>query len=64
MLNPIQYYQLARWLYLRRVPILPRLVTRLCEFLFHCYPPYTAEISEGFEVGYHGIGVRVYARRG
>jgi len=39
-----------------------RAITRFSELVFHCYLPFTAEIGEGFQVGYHGIGVVVHAR--
>ena len=62
MLNPVTYYRLARWLYLHKVPLLPRVVSRFCTFWFHCYLPHTSDIGRGFEVGYGGIGVIVHGR--
>jgi len=62
MLNPVAYYRLARWLYQKRIPFLPRIVSRFCVLLFHCYLPYTAKIGPGFQVGYNGIGVIVHSR--
>jgi serine O-acetyltransferase len=62
MFNPVPYYRLARWLYLRGIPILPRIVERLNFLVFHCYIPYQAEIGEGFEVGYWGVGVVIHPR--
>src|SRR5579859_6385380 len=60
MFNPVFYYRLARWLHLRRIPLLPRVIQRLSVLLFHCYLPYSAEIGEGFEVGYWGVGVVIH----
>jgi glycosyltransferase involved in cell wall biosynthesis/serine acetyltransferase len=60
MLNPVSYYRLARWLYLRRIPLLPRVIGRLSVLLFHCYIPCTVEIGEGFEVGYWGMGIVIH----
>lgn len=60
MLNPVSYYRLARWLYLRRIPLLPRVITRLSVLLFHCYIPCSVEIGEGFEVGYWGMGIVIH----
>src|SRR2546426_6921073 len=62
MFNPVTYYRLARWLYLHRIPLLPRLVEILNVLVFHCYVPYTVEIGDGFEVGYWGIGVVIHPR--
>lgn len=62
MLNPLPYYRLARWLYVHRVPLLPRIIQRLNVFVFHCYIPYTVEIGEGFGLGYWGLGVVIHPR--
>jgi glycosyltransferase involved in cell wall biosynthesis/serine acetyltransferase len=60
MLNPLTYYRVARWLYVRGVPILPRIIDRLSVLVFHCYLPHTISIGKGFELGYWGIGVVVH----
>ncbi len=62
MLNPVKWYRVARWLYVHEVPLLPRLLDRLIEFVFHCRLPYTIEIGEGFEVGHYGLGVFIHPR--
>jgi glycosyltransferase involved in cell wall biosynthesis/serine acetyltransferase len=62
MFNPVSYYRLARWLYLRKIPLLPRIIEKLNFLVFHCYIPYQAEIGEGFEVGYWGVGVVIHPR--
>ena len=62
MFNPVSYYRLARWLYLRGIPLLPRIIEKLNVLVFHCYIPHQAEIGEGFEVGYWGVGVVIHPR--
>lgn len=62
MLDPVIYYRIARWFYCHRIPILPRAIKRLSELVFHCVLPYTADIGDGFQVGYHGFGIVVHAR--
>jgi glycosyltransferase involved in cell wall biosynthesis/serine acetyltransferase len=62
MFNPVSYYRLARWLHLRGIPLLPRIIEKLSFLVFHCYIPYQAEIGEGFEVGYWGVGVVIHPR--
>jgi serine O-acetyltransferase len=62
MFNPVSYYRLARWLYLRGIPLLPKIIEKLSFLIFHCYIPYQAEIGEGFEVGYWGVGVVIHPR--
>lgn len=60
MLNPVTYYRLARWLHLRGIPVLPRVIERLSVLVFHCYVPYTVEIGKGFAVGYWGLGIVIH----
>jgi serine O-acetyltransferase len=60
--NPVSYYRLARWFYLRGIPLLPRIIEKLNFLVFHCYIPYQAEIGKGFEVGYWGVGVVIHPR--
>lgn len=62
MLDPVPFYRVARWFYRHRVPLLPRVIKRFSELLFHCVLPYTADIGDGFQVGYHGFGIVVHAR--
>lgn len=42
--------------------MLPRIISRLSQLVYHCYLPESADIGDGFDVGYHGIGVIVHAR--
>ena len=62
LLNPVSYYRASRWLYLHKVPVLPRAIKVFCELLFHCELPYTAKIGSGFEVAYRGFGIVVHHR--
>lgn len=62
LFDPVAHYRVARFLYLKRIPLLPRVLTKLSQLLLHCYLPYTAEIGEKCAVGYNGIGVIVHAR--
>jgi serine O-acetyltransferase len=62
MLGPIQCYRAARWLYLHKVPLLPRVIDRLSVLIFCCYLPCTAEIGPGSAVGYWGMGIVLHER--
>lgn len=62
MLRPEPWYRLGRWLYVHKVPFLPKVIDRLIEFVFHCRLPYTIEIGEGFEVAHYGLGVFIHPR--
>ena len=62
VLDPVTYYRAARWLYLRKVPVLPRLLKVFCELVFHCDLPFTAQIGANFQVAYRGFGIVVHQR--
>lgn len=62
VLDPVTYYRAARWLYLHKVPFLPRLLKVFCELVFHCELPFTAKIGPGFQVAYRGFGIVVHHR--
>jgi glycosyltransferase involved in cell wall biosynthesis/serine acetyltransferase len=49
-------------MYIHRIPLLPRILEKLNMLIFHCYIPVEAEIGEGFEVGYWGVGVVIHPR--
>jgi L-malate glycosyltransferase len=62
LLDPVIYYRASRWLYVRRVPLLPRVIKVVQELLFHCEIPFTARIGAGFEVQHRGFGIVVHPR--
>lgn len=62
LLDPVTYYRASRWLYLHKVPLLPRIVKVFCELLFHCELPFTAKIGSGFQVAHRGFGIVVHPR--
>lgn len=61
-MNGIYIYRLARWAYLHRIPIVPKLLYRLNYLLFHCSVPYTAEIGRNTKLGYGGLGIVIHSR--
>lgn len=61
-MNAISFYRVARWLYVKRVPILPNIIQAFIFLLFNSYIPYTAKIGKGTRFGYGGIGVVIHAR--
>lgn len=62
LLNPVSYYKLSRWLHLRRVPLLPRLIKVCSEIVFHCELPYATSIGPGFQVEHRGFGIVIHPR--
>ena len=56
-MNAIAIYRIARWLYLHKVPLLPKILQLVIFLLFNSYIPYEAVIGKGSTVGHRGIGV-------
>lgn len=61
-MNAIYLYRVARWMWLHRIPILPKLIYYLIFLLYNCSLPYTAKIGKGTRLGYGGMGVVIHAR--
>jgi serine O-acetyltransferase len=62
MMNPVRFYRVARWMHLRGVPLLPKVVERLAVLIFHCWLPRGADIGGGFAVGHWGFGIVIHPR--
>jgi serine O-acetyltransferase len=59
-LDAMTLYRLARKLYQRGVPVLPTVLRKAIYYLNSSYIPYEAEIGEGTQLGYGGIGVVIH----
>lgn len=62
MLNAIVFYRISRWLYLHRIPFLPKLITLLIFLIYNSKIPYQAHIGKGTKFGYGGMGVVVHSK--
>lgn len=62
MLNSIHLYRIARWFYLRRIPVIPSLITGVVFLLYNSYIPASADIGPGTKLGYGGMGVVIHSR--
>ncbi len=60
MLDALDLYRLARALHLRGVPLLPRVIRKATLYLHGSFVPYEAQIGEGTELGYGGLGVVIH----
>lgn len=47
----------ARWLYLKKIPLLPRIFNRLTRIVYSCEIPYTANIDSSVNFAHKGLGV-------
>ena len=59
-MNPIFLQRLSYSI--RKLPILPWLITLFIRLIFNCYLPYKLKLGEDFVVGYGGLGVVVHER--
>lgn len=62
MINAVFFYRQAHWLYLHRVPFLPKLITLFIFLVYNSKVPYQAEIGKGTQLGYGGIGVVIHQK--
>jgi serine O-acetyltransferase len=53
----IKTYNIARWMYLKKIPFLPRVFNRLTRLLYACEIPYTAKIEKNVTLAHKGLGV-------
>ena len=59
-MNPVKLQRLS--FRLRKLPILPKLITYLIRFVFNCYLPFNLHLKKGFILGYGGLGVVIHER--
>ncbi len=56
----IYCYRFAHALHVRRVPVLPKLVSYAMRFAFSCWIPAQASIGKGTQLGYGGLAVVIH----
>jgi serine O-acetyltransferase len=59
-LDAMELYRFARRLHQRGVPLLPALLCKAIYYLHSSYIPFEAELGEGTQLGYGGIGVVIH----
>lgn len=60
MPNAMFFYRLAHWLYLNKIPVLPKLIQLLIFILYNCRVPFKAKIGKGSFLVVKGIGVSLH----
>ena len=58
----VRWYYLARFLYLKRVPVIPQIIYKLSRIIFACDLKYTAEIGKDVGFFHNGLGVVVHSK--
>jgi len=61
VLDVVSYYRVARWFYLRSIPLLPAAITYFVRLVFGAWVPPTARLGSNVRLGYGGLGVVIHA---
>jgi serine O-acetyltransferase len=61
-MNLINFHHLAHRLYLKKIPILPKIIYYLQFLIFNSSVPYKCKIGEGSKLAYGGMGVVIHER--
>lgn len=61
-MNAIKLYRISRKLYLKKIPVIPKLIKNIIFILFNSIIPYSAEIGEESKFAYGAIGVVVHSK--
>lgn len=62
MLNVYNWYKFSNFLYKKKIPIVPSILTYMIRLIFGGYIPATSEIGRGTKIGYGGIGIVIHGR--
>ena len=60
MPSAIVFYRIARWLYLHRVPLIPKIMEGLIVVFYGAKISYKCEIGAGSDFAYRGLGVLLH----
>ena len=60
-MNAVNLYRISRWFYLKKVSVLPDLISKSIFLIFNSYIPPSAAIGEGTVFAYGAIGVVLHA---
>lgn len=59
-MTAIKLYRISHTLYLKHIPVLPKVFYRLIYFVNNCHLHYQTEVGEGTTLAYGGIGVVIH----
>jgi len=58
----MRLYRLSRFLYLHKIPIIPKVISRTIRFLFSAEIPYTCTIGQNVQLKHGGLGIVLHDR--
>ncbi|REL36978.1 serine O-acetyltransferase [Thalassotalea euphylliae] len=56
----VRWYYLARYLYLKRIPLIPQIIYKLSRIIFACDLKYTADVGKNVGFFHNGLGVVIH----
>jgi serine O-acetyltransferase len=56
----IKWYRVSRFLYLKRIPLLPKIIKKMIRVLFSAEIPFTCIIEKGVILKHGGLGVVIH----
>lgn len=56
----VRLYYLSRWFYLKKIPIIPKLIYYYIRIVFACDVKYTADIGKNVGFFHNGLGVVIH----
>lgn len=59
-MNPVLLQRLSYSL--RKLPVVPKLITYFIRFVYNCYLPYNLKVGKGLVLGYGGLGIVIHDR--
>ncbi|WKK66466.1 serine O-acetyltransferase [Lutimonas zeaxanthinifaciens] len=59
MPNAILFYHIARWFYLHKVPVLPKIIQGIIFLIYNCHISYKASIGKGSFLLHKGIATLI-----
>ena len=60
MVGAVSFYRVANFLYRKRIPFLPKVITYCNRLLFACWLPYSAKLGKNAILGYGGLSVVIH----
>ena len=62
MINAVDFYRMARFLYLKNIPLLPWIIDKVIFYMYNSVVPHTCEIGKATFLACGGVGVLIHPR--
>ena len=58
----ITFFRIGNFLYKKKIPLIPKVITYLNRIIWSCYLPSTVEAGKNLILGYQGLGIVIHSR--